>query len=173
MTQNTYSKNTWKNWTQSLIKLTISQKLRVTQKKTIDVKNHYQINQDLSCKFSHFWRKLNFLRIFLDLLDAYNSKTQYYAIWFFQHIAHLLCQDGHFWGGEGFCISLLGKGQVFHLFALRLTHLTPGIGPSGQIDMCEHNKYDFCVRNPIDTLPHWYTYQTLMPIHLLRDIFIL
>ena len=26
----------------------------------------------------------------------------------FQHITHLLCKDGHFWGGE-VCISLVGK----------------------------------------------------------------
>ena len=28
----------------------------------------------------------NLLRIFLDLLDAHNSKTRYDLIWFFQHI---------------------------------------------------------------------------------------
>ena len=36
-------KNTWKMWTQSLLKLTISQKLTVTKKKNYESKNHCQI----------------------------------------------------------------------------------------------------------------------------------
>ena len=32
---------------------------------------------NLPCKFGYFWRKFTFLRIFLELLDAHNSKLRY------------------------------------------------------------------------------------------------
>ena len=68
-----------------ITKIDYTSKTRVP-KKTIDVKNHYQINPDLSCKFGHLWRKITFFRVFLDLLDDYNSKTRYDLIWYYFRI---------------------------------------------------------------------------------------
>ena len=46
---------------------------------------------------------------------------KFYAQIYFQHIAHLLCQDGHFWGG-GVCISLVGNNLYSEWHAKVLTH---------------------------------------------------
>ena len=63
----------------------ISQKLRIAQKKVIRIKNDRQINSNLPCKFSHFWRKLNFRAPITPLLDSHMSGTRY-DVFNFQHV---------------------------------------------------------------------------------------
>ena len=76
-------------------------------KNIICAKTDCQINANLPCKFGHCWRKFNFLRIFLDLLDAHNSKTQYDVTWFFSissvsaHCASFMSKIATSEGGGG------------------------------------------------------------------------
>jgi len=69
-----FSSNFCKSWMQykgENTKSIISQNLRIAQK-IISAKNDCQIDPDLSCNFSHFWRNISFLCIFYNLLDAKN-----------------------------------------------------------------------------------------------------
>ena len=52
-------------------------------KKFIQAKNERQINYNIFCKFSHFWRKLNFWGAIRARLDASGAQTQYDVIWNF------------------------------------------------------------------------------------------
>ena len=104
--QHTWILNTWKLWTKSLIKSTISLKLRVAQKKTHELKNHCHIYPNLPCKFGHFWTTFFFVVEWLALWRSITQKLKIGRIWniifhSIQHIPHILCKDGHFWKGGG------------------------------------------------------------------------
>ena len=92
--------------------MTISQKLRIAQKSSsmlkISVKSIpiYYANLAISeekLMFRHpkcpFWTPA-----------APKRNMKFYALLYFQHLAHLLCQDGHFWEGGtlGILPPLLG-----------------------------------------------------------------
>ena len=93
-------------------------KTKSCTKITMDVKNHCQINPDLSWKFGYFARKFNFVRIFLDdnnskTKDRKNLRSDFYL---FQHIAHILCKDSYFWEVRG-----VGGGGL-HIFTWDRPH---------------------------------------------------
>ena len=67
------------------MKMAISQKLRIVQKK-LYARNERQINFNLPCKFGHFWRKLNLMASKTPLLDARDAQTRYDLIWNFTPI---------------------------------------------------------------------------------------
>ena len=67
------SAKSWRHYKGKTIKPIISQKLWITQKKIICAKNDRRINSNFPCILGHYWKKINFMRIFL---DANNSKTK-------------------------------------------------------------------------------------------------
>ena len=89
--------------------------------KIICAENDRQINPDLSSKFKFFKCKLLFFRIFLNHLDANNSKTKHqknlrYDFSFVS--AHCACA-GHFWeGGLGFMHILSWEKSTFSFLKL-------------------------------------------------------
>ena len=88
--------------THSLIKSTISQELRVAQKKNSWAENHRQmtqINPHLPCKLGHLWIVTSLATITQKLKIG---KIWYMIFYLFQYIAHLLCRYVHFRGGREF-----------------------------------------------------------------------
>ena len=111
-------------WTQYLQNLTISEKLRIAQKKIIQAKHERQINCNLPCKFCNFWRKLNFWAPNTPLLDVHGAQTQYDVICnlrpflFSAHCASFISRWLLLRGGV--CISLVGSKLSCRNFCISL-----------------------------------------------------
>ena len=106
--------------------MTISQKLRITQKKSFVRKNDCQINQDISWKFGHFWTFL--LRIFCNFLGDNNSKTKnrknlkHDFSFVSAHCAFFMWRMFTSEGRGEVCISLVGK-QPNYKYIYIYTHI--------------------------------------------------
>ena len=77
-----------------------------------------QINPDLSCKFGYFCTTF-FLASLVTSWATISQKIKLGKIWnrifhSFQHIAHLLCKDSHFWEGGG--MHILTWDRVYLAF---------------------------------------------------------
>ena len=85
----------------------ISQKLRIAQEKSF----MHKWVPDQFQSILQIWlllKKVEFFKI--QRPYAILSDMKFYANHFFQHIAHLFCRDGHFWGWGGVCMSLVLTG---------------------------------------------------------------
>ena len=120
--------NKYKN-IQKNTKLIISQKLRIAQKKSV-VQKMSAISIPID-----YANLVTYEESFLGCrLGTCGAQTRYDVIWnfvphFFYLIAHLFCQDGHFWGGGGLYILnydranfptfSVGKARTFFLEMLK------------------------------------------------------
>ena len=92
---------------ESLLKSIMSQKLRVGQKKTHEIKHHCQINPHLSCKFGYFWiisicsRMFTSLATITQKLNIGNFFPVFYSFHNVSQLFGLKNQNDTFWGGKG------------------------------------------------------------------------